>query len=99
LSGAYERLANRARHKADALRHLWPDDSDVPLVFGPDAMQVRMWFFEHRLGRPMPDDFEEFARRLGLSSASEFDRALRREWMYSRQEVRPDSTSTDEQAC
>jgi hypothetical protein len=98
LSGAFDRLANRARQKADALSDQRADDSGVPPVFGPDAMQLRMWFFEHRLGLPMPDDPEEFAHRLGLSSAAEFDRALWREWMYSRQEVRPDSTSTDEQA-
>ncbi len=98
LSGAFDRLADRARQKADALSDQRAYDSGVPPVFGPDAMQLRMWFFEHRLGLPMPDDPEEFAHRLGLSSAAEFDRALWREWMYSRQEVRPDSTSTDERA-
>ena len=90
VSGAYERLANRARHKAEALHHLRADDSDLPLVLGPDATQLRMWFFEHRLGRPMPDDPEDFAHRLGLSSAAEFDRALWREWIYSQQDGRPD---------
>jgi hypothetical protein len=98
LSGAYERLADRARHKADALRHLEADDADVPLMFGPDAMQLRMWFFEHRLGRPMPDDPEDFAHGLGLASAAEFDRALWREWMYSRQDGRPEPASTDDEA-
>jgi hypothetical protein len=98
LSGVYERLANRARHKADALRHLRADDSDVPLVFGPDAMRLRMWFFEHRLGLPMPDDPENFAHGLGLASAAEFDRALWREWMYSRQDGRPEPASTDDEA-
>jgi hypothetical protein len=98
LSGAYERLADRARHKAGALRRLRADDSDVPLVFGPDAMQLRMWFFEHRLGLPMPDDTEDFARGLGLSSAAEFDRALWREWIYSRQDGRPEPASTEDEA-
>jgi hypothetical protein len=98
LSGGYERLADRARHKADALHHLRTDDSGVPLAFGPDAMQLRMWFFEHRLGRPMPDDFEDFADGLGLSSAAEFDRALWREWLYSRQDGRPEPAFAGDEA-
>ena len=98
LSGAFERLANRARQKADALSDRRADDSGVPPVFGPDAMQLRIWFFEHRLGLPMPDDPEEFAHQLGLSSAAEFDRALWREWLYSRQDGRPEPASACDEA-
>jgi hypothetical protein len=83
LSGAYERLADRAQEKVDSLGEQRPDDPAHSPLSGPGATQLRMWFFEDRLGRPMPDDVEAAARALGLASAAELDRALWREWMYS----------------
>ena len=60
LSGAYERLVERARRKSDAL---------AGRARAPSASQtlaLRLWYFEHRLRRPLPDDVEDFARRLRL---------------------------------
>jgi hypothetical protein len=93
LSGAYERLAERARHKDHVLDDLRPDG--VRSISGADALRLRMWFFEERLGRPMPDDFDEAARALGLQSAAELYRALWREWMYSRRHGQPDCTPAE----
>ena len=43
---------------------------------------LRAWYFEQRLGRPLPDDIDAAARELGFADRADFDRALRREWLY-----------------
>ena len=80
LSGAYERLAERARKKNDALAAL--DAGAATAAPGSRAVVLRLWFFEERLRLPMPDDVEHCARRLGFMSAAAFDAALHRERLY-----------------
>jgi hypothetical protein len=82
LSGAYERLVERARNKIAflAARGIDGEEGGPP---GDDTPALRLWFFERRLGLPMPDDVARFARELGFQNLSDFDRAVRRELLYS----------------
>jgi hypothetical protein len=77
LDGAYERLAERARKKSDALGAL----EASPKNGFPEshAIVLRLWFFEERLGQPLPDNLEDSARRLGFANAASLDAALQRE--------------------
>jgi hypothetical protein len=80
LVGAYERLAERARKKRDALGAL---EGSLKNGFPESyAIALRLWFFEQRLRRPLPDDVEDSARRLGFANAASLDAALRRERLF-----------------
>jgi hypothetical protein len=81
LSGAYERLAERARQKKDVLARHGIDGTEGH-ASGPNPAELRLWFFEQRLGRPLPDDMDAFTRELGFAERADFDSALRREWLY-----------------
>ena len=37
--------------------------------------RLRAWYFEQRLGRPLPDDIDAAARELGFVDRADFDRA------------------------
>ena len=80
LSGAYERLVERARRKSDVLAAVLAGKAGAPS--GSQALALRLWYFERRLRRPPPDDVEDFARRLGFADAADFDAALLRERLY-----------------
>ena len=84
VTGAFERLANRARRKSDVLAGR-PAGS-VVAPSGSRAVALRLWYFEQRLRLPLPDDLEDFARRLGFADASDFDAALLRERLYLAEE-------------
>jgi hypothetical protein len=79
LSGAYARLADRALKKEQGL-------TAAGLSGGAGAQSAlrstaaRLWYFERRLGRPMPDDVADFARRVGFETLAAFDEAVHREW-------------------
>jgi hypothetical protein len=45
-------------------------------------MSLRLWFFQRRLGQPVPDDIAGFIRGLGFATLADFDSALRREILY-----------------
>jgi hypothetical protein len=82
LRNDFVRFAERARSKqefleAHGLDHPDPDDPDV----APPAL-VRAWYFERRLGQPLPDDIDAAAREFGFADRADFDRALRRDWLY-----------------
>ena len=81
LRNDFARLAARARDKqalleAQGLDH--PSAEDARLA----RRRLRAWYFEQRLGRPLPDDIDAAARELGFEDRADFDRALRREWLY-----------------
>jgi hypothetical protein len=83
LHGDYPRLAARARAKqallaAQGLAQPRPEDAGV----APAALLL--WYFEHRLGEPMPDDLDAAARARGFADRDHFHRALLREWLYCR---------------
>ena len=82
LRNDFARFAERARGKqefleAHGLDH--PNADDARLA--PPAV-MRAWYFERRLGQPLPDDIDAAARELGFADRADFDRALRREWLY-----------------
>jgi hypothetical protein len=83
LSGDYPRLAAAARRKREALVQLGLEEPQ-PEDVGVTPLQVRLWYFEHRLKLPMPDDLAAYARELGFASTVDFDRALLREYLYCR---------------
>ncbi len=80
LSGAFERLAERARRKGDVLAATFAGRAGAPS--GSRALALRLWYFEQRLRLAPPDDVEDFARRLGFADAADFDAALLRERLY-----------------
>jgi hypothetical protein len=82
LRNDFPRLAERARSKQDFLAAHGVDhpDSDDPHL--PPPAVARAWFFERRLGQPLPDHIDAAARDLGFADRADFDRALRREWLY-----------------
>ena len=81
LSGAYPRLAERARRKDKALAKF----ASLPNRFdfrGLNETALRLWFFEQRLHGSIPDSLADFARGLGFERPSDFDAAIRKEWMF-----------------
>jgi hypothetical protein len=83
LRNDFARLAERARDKQAVLEAQGLDDPVVEDAgLAPPAL--RAWHFERRLGRALPDDIDAAARELGFEGRADFDRALRREWLYCR---------------
>jgi hypothetical protein len=80
LNGAYERLVERARRKSDVLAAMPAGRAGAPS--GSQALALRLWYFEQRLGRPLSDDVEDFVRGLGFADVAHFDAALLRERLY-----------------
>lgn len=80
LSGGYARLAARARDKRGALAAA---DLTEPEPEGSITMMLLAWYFERRLGEPVPDDVDAYAAELGFASTSAFCRALLREYLYA----------------
>jgi hypothetical protein len=85
LDGSYATLARRARDK----RKLTWAAAAVPA----NSAALRLWFFEQRLGLPLPDDVAAYARRLGFAGLAEFDSALARERLYLSGKSRAEDTS------
>jgi hypothetical protein len=85
LRDDYGRFAGRARRKQDRLRALGLDHP-TPQDAGVTSAQLLAWYFEGRLGQPLPDDVEAAARELGFANRAELYRALLREWLYHREE-------------
>jgi hypothetical protein len=81
LTGDYERLEKRARRKDLLDAQGRGEATRGPL--GQNAMALRIWYFERRMGRQLPDDIGAFVRQLGFSDLNEFDNALRREWLHN----------------
>jgi hypothetical protein len=81
LRDEFARLAARAHDKQAALE---AQGIDHPTLDDRPAAPPRLgaWYFEQRLGRPLPDDIDAAARDLGFADRTDLDRALRREWLY-----------------
>jgi hypothetical protein len=84
LRDDFSRFAERARSKQEFLESKGLDHprADGPGLAPPAAL--RAWYFEQRLGRPLPNDADAAAREVGFADRADFDHALRREWLYSR---------------
>jgi hypothetical protein len=82
LSGAFEGLAERARRKREVLAARTTEAAADGDALDLPPFALRLWFFEKRLGRPLPDDLNVLVDRLGFANLNDFDDALRREWVY-----------------
>ena len=87
LSGDYPRLVARAEAKNRFLESLGLKNPCLENANLTENQLLR-WYFEELLGRPVPDDPNNFARSLGFASPDAFRRALLREYLYRRFEHR-----------
>jgi hypothetical protein len=83
LHGDYPRLAGRARDK-QALLATQGLDQPRPEDVGVTPATLLVWYFEHRLSEPLPDDVDAAAHARGFAGRDHFYRALLREWLYCR---------------
>lgn len=81
FAGTYSVLARRAREKQELI------GSDGLRQAGHrlHVMQARLWYFEDRLGRPLPDDLVEYAEEAGFADVDALDHAILREFAFCRQ--------------
>ena len=79
MSGRFHQLFGRARDKAERVGV----NSEKPPVIFQNTTQLRAWYFETRLEVPIPEDIGMVAVALGFESVTDFDRALRGEWLYT----------------
>jgi hypothetical protein len=82
VNDCYRALAERARRKRDLIAKASPDASTAPA-----SPALRLWYFERKLGRTMPDDVEAYARSLGFADLAQFDRAVRLERLLDEQSL------------
>jgi hypothetical protein len=50
---------------------------------GLSRVELLRWYFEDRLGRPVPADLERYWRLAGFTDESSFERAILREYWYA----------------
>lgn len=81
LGDVYGELARRARRKRDLLQSLGTSNPE-PCHTGLNALELRRWFFEMRLGRAMPADIKDFLEEAGYPDKESFDRAIAREYIF-----------------
>ncbi|MGK3983556.1 TfuA domain-containing protein [Sorangium sp. So ce136] len=78
-SGEYAPLLRRARHKERVLAAPASDPSA-----GVSDAELDRWYFEERMGRPVPRTLERYARAAGFGDLDAMRVALRRELAYLR---------------
>jgi hypothetical protein len=81
LTGEYGRLLARARDKQRVLDACGLHDPTLGDAAVTEAGLLR-WYFETRLGRPVPPDLAVYAQGLGFEDAAAFRRAVLREFLY-----------------
>jgi hypothetical protein len=87
VRGEYARYAALARAKqrtlaTSGLQEHEPDNRT--------KLQVTLWYFEKRLGLPVPEDISRYAADVGFPDIESFYRALWREWIHGTRGDRPD---------
>lgn len=81
VSGDYPRLVARARDKQRSLAARGLEDANaVDAGLGGD--ELLRWYFEQRLGRPVPDDVNDYCRTYRIESRAALERTLGREFCY-----------------
>ena len=87
LRGDYARYAERARAKERTLAAagLHGDEPGDQV-----KLQVVLWYFEKRLGTPVPDDIARHAEDAGFADIESFYRAVWQEWIHVTRGDRPD---------
>jgi hypothetical protein len=78
-TGDYARHAARARAKA---RVLAGTGLQVAHVDDWTRFRLTAWYFEQRLGVPVPDDIAAYGAEIGFADLDAFYRALLREYVY-----------------
>ncbi len=78
-SGAYGRLAARARDKRQALARSRSAD---PPAESPLGLRALVWYFEGCLGMEIPADLDAYARGIGFADKAAFLRAVWREYRF-----------------
>ena len=81
MSGEYDRLAARAREKERTLESMGlqnPSLSDVRVSWA----DLCRWYFEERIGQPIPHDVPRYARECGFEDEMGLRRAVLREYCY-----------------
>ncbi|MEI4232316.1 TfuA-like protein [Roseovarius sp. D22-M7] len=79
-SGTYSELKDRANDKA---RVIDGKGCATASPESPDRLRMLIWFFESRLGLPVPDDLEAYAVLIGLATRDELFDLVAREFMYA----------------
>jgi len=82
VTGQYVRLLSRAREKQHMLESKglqYPSSLDAGLT----EDELLRWYFEERLGRPVPADLALYCRCAGFADESSFRRAILREYCYT----------------
>jgi hypothetical protein len=87
VRGEYARYAVRARAKQRTLAAVGLHEDKLG---ERTKLQVTLWFFEKRLGLPVPDDIAQYAADVGFPDIGSFYRALWREWVHVTRGDRPD---------
>jgi hypothetical protein len=81
--GLYPELRARAAHKQEVLSARGLAD---PALADADVGEIDLmrWYFEHRLGGPVPADLSTHLRESGVASEGELRREALREYLYLR---------------
>jgi hypothetical protein len=82
MKGEYDRLLARSRDKERVLESRGlqnPSAADMGLT----REDLLRWYFERRLGRPIPKDVARYARDNGFEDELSLRRAILREYCYS----------------
>ncbi|MGK3967360.1 hypothetical protein WMF38_24705 [Sorangium sp. So ce118] len=74
--GCYGRLEEQARAKRAAMEREGLDALDLAGSGVDDADALWRWYFTERLGKPVPEDLETYAARLGFAGAGALFRAV-----------------------
>jgi hypothetical protein len=90
VSGAFPRLVERARSKQALLESVGLAEPTLADL-GLNVDELFRWYFEDRLGRPVPSDTRRYWKAVGFDSPDAWQRALLREYAYARS--RPASAS------
>jgi hypothetical protein len=87
VRGDYARYAARARAKRRALAGVEAEEDQLDERM---KFEVTLWYFEKRLGLPVPNDIARHAVDVGFLDTGSFYRALWREWAHVTRGDRPD---------
>jgi hypothetical protein len=85
VRGDYAPYAARAKRRTLAAAGLGEGELDERTEF-----EVTLWYFEKRLGLPVPDDIARHAADVGFADLTSFYRAIWREWVHATRGDRPD---------
>ncbi|MBV9633354.1 MAG: hypothetical protein JOZ40_01895 [Methylobacteriaceae bacterium] len=80
LRGVHERLARQAERKASFLAGEAGHRAGSRLPAPPVLVH---WYFEERLGRPVPEDLDGFLGALGIAGRPDFHELLVREYLFA----------------